>query len=107
MGEIMMRAARGGMGPGIATAAMSAMAASTAAQPVEPDVPVALLNGFHNGGHIEDYVARVVGELRREDRAGDGLDQSDIDFAMTKRAAVRRAGPIQRILPMNSTATSG
>lgn len=96
-----MQATHRSMTPGIAAAAALAIAASAAAQPAAPDVPIALVNGFHSGGHIEDYVARVVGELRQADRAGDGLDQGDIDFAMARRAAVQRAGPIQRILPMD------
>ncbi|MGQ2931312.1 MAG: hypothetical protein ACT6Q3_12615, partial [Sphingopyxis sp.] len=61
----MMQATHRSMTPGIAAAAALAIAASAAAQPAAPDVSIALVNGFHSGGHIEDYVARVVGELRQ------------------------------------------
>ncbi|WP_156420480.1 MULTISPECIES: EF-hand domain-containing protein [unclassified Sphingopyxis] len=82
-------------------ATMLAIPQSVASQPPAPDIPLAIVGEFRSRGHIEDYLARVVGELRQADRGDDGLDQGDVDFAVARRVAVTRAGQIQRILPMD------
>jgi len=69
-------------------------------RPASPDsnVPDILIEGLGTGTVVEQYVAQLASRLRSADRAGDGLDATDVALARDLRRASTRGSRIGQML---------
>lgn len=64
----------------------------------EREIPDVLIEDLRAGAVVEQYLARLLSEVRSADRTGDGLDREDVALLRAQQAARARASAVHEVL---------